>query len=284
MNLLRKIITRTLFLLVLIGIIFEIDPDTIDAKAKNKMLTMNNIYETQYKLTNSQEIFWNQILELYNKGVRKGIVTEIEMTVYEMQMIMYNPHILPECHYSDATSYLPGICPIYDKKKTKVTGQMVQMKKIAATLDNSKLNEKKIKRIINQLKLTKKTTEVNAVKKINKYISDTVKYDYKHKKNTLSAALSGNTVCSGYAYEFCAICKTVGLNAQYVVGIVKTNTGWQPHSWNKVKVNNVIKYVDVCWNDTGETLNYLLISKNRISVNRKNKSKTMYKYSKVKYF
>lgn len=53
MNLLRKIITRTLFLLILIGIIFEIDPDIIDAKAKNKMLTMNNIYETQYKLTNS---------------------------------------------------------------------------------------------------------------------------------------------------------------------------------------------------------------------------------------
>ena len=75
MNLLRKIITRTLFLLILIGIIFEIDPDIIDAKAKNKMLTMNNIYETQYKLTNSQEVFWNQILELYNKGVRKGIVT-----------------------------------------------------------------------------------------------------------------------------------------------------------------------------------------------------------------
>ena len=72
MNLLRKIITRTLFLLILIGIIFEIDPDIIDAKAKNKMLTMNNIYETQYKLTNSQEVFWNQILELYNKGDRKS--------------------------------------------------------------------------------------------------------------------------------------------------------------------------------------------------------------------
>lgn len=284
MKLLRKTITRTLFLLILTFVIFGICPNTIEAKAKNRMLTMNNIYETQYELTVSQETFWNQILKLYNKGVRKSVVTEIEMTVSEMQMIMYNPHILPECYYSDETSYISGICPIYDKKKTKVTGQIVKMKKIAKILDNSKANEKKIKRIINQLKLTKKTTEINAVKKINKYISDTVKYDYKRKRHTLSTALSGNAVCSGYAYEFCAICKTVGLNAQVIIGIAKTNSGWGAHAWNKVKVNNATKYVDVCWNDTGESLKYLLISKNKISVDHKDKSKIKYKYSRVKYF
>lgn len=262
-------------LLLIIGVL--INTVKVDAASK---ISMKNRYTSQYKLSNSQRDFWNQTLKEYKKG-KKGIVDiYTKMTRKETERIVYNPEILSGLFYTDAL-----IFPCTYGIKTDGSGIVmhVNMNDLKKAINSSSFNQKKINKIIRKLKLSRKTSQMDAVKKINNYLIKTISYDYSCKRYRLSDALKGSTTCSGYARAFCAIGKTVGLDARYVAGTGITSTQRGFHAWNSVKIGNSTKYLDICWNDsTKNSTKYLLISKKQISKNHKSKPSNnkniIYKY------
>lgn len=244
----------------------------------NKTLSMKNLYETKNRLNLSQKKFWFQVLKFHKMGSRKKIRIRMHMKITDLMDLVYNPHILPNCYYSDNISHLPGISFL-----TNLI--IVDMKKVSSVINNSKSNELKLKKIIHSLNLTKNSTEQEAIKKINSYICQKVEYDFSGKNSTLSTALMGKTTCLGYSLEFVALCKMVGIKAKVVYGSMNISNHWKAHAWNTVYVNHEIKHIDVCSNDATNSSDYLLISFSEISKIYRQK-KTWFKtdITKLKYF
>lgn len=254
--------------------------NTTRVEAAGRKLSMKNLYTTQYKLNSKQKDFWNKTMKEYKSGKRGVVDIDTKMTRAEVEKLVYNPSLLPNLYYTDTT-----VLPCTFGIKTDGSGIIMHMKmdELDKAIKTSTFNQKKIKKIIKKLKLTKKTTQTDAVKKINSYLVKNISYDYSCTKYTLSDALKGKSVCNGYARAFCAIAKTVGLNAQYVAGTGYTSTNSGFHAWNKVKIGGSWKYLDVCWNDTSKTVTkYLLNTKKQISKNHKEKpsdnKNIIYKY------
>ncbi len=250
---------------------------TIPVSSKPKTLSMQNIYKTQYRLNSVQRRLWNEVLRLYEKGIQKKVFLKISISLSDLVAMAYNPHLLPKCYYADALSYLPGI-----SFAPTVIG--VDMKEISKVINTSKSNEIKLKRIITSLNLTKQTSEKDAILKINNYLCQNVKYDFSLKNSTLSTALSGKTTCKGYALVFTALCKTIGINSSVVYGFLKSDNRWVRHAWNKVTINNEIKYIDVCSNALTDFTRFLLLSESELEIHKiKNKWFKM-RFIKLQYF
>lgn len=111
------------------------------------------------------------------------------------------------------------------------------------------------------------------VEAINKYIVDSVEYDYvalaakdnivevtKYKDawNAYGALFEKKVVCAGYAMLFSTLAREAGLDTVYVNGYVGDTS---LHAWNMVKVDNKWVVVDTTWNDSSAEPNkYLGIS------------------------
>ena len=102
--------------------------------------------------------------------------------------------------------------------------------------------------------------ELDAVKKIHKYVASNVKYDYASYKDdsyktkpfdAVSTLKSMTGVCAGYANLYAALLRSVGIKTKVIYGIAyltKTQTG--EHAWNEILINNEWKSVDVTWDST----------------------------------
>lgn len=263
-------------LLLVVGVLIN----NINVEAAGKKLSMKNRYTTQYRLSKSQKDFWNQTLKEYKSG-KKGIIDiDTKMTRAETERIVYNPALLPNLYYTDALIFP---CTYGIKVDGSGIVMHVNVNDLKNALNSSASNQKKVNKIIKKLKLTRKTSESDAVKKINNYLIKTISYDYSCKGYRLSDALKGKSTCSGYARAFCAIGKTVGLDAKYIAGTGITTKQSGFHAWNSVKIGNSTKYLDICWNDsTKNASKYLLITKKQISKNHKakpsNNKNIIYKY------
>lgn len=93
---------------------------------------------------------------------------------------------------------------------------------------------------------------------INNYICSVVDYAYEtgvDDRALYCACLSyGKANCTGYAHAFDCLCTMAGVWSNQVGGLAGGNT----HSWNYVLIDGTKYWVDVTWNDTGSTTNYLM--------------------------
>lgn len=114
---------------------------------------------------------------------------------------------------------------------------------------------------------------------INKIICDAVIYDpvvlNKEKKYTdeesdkaaggknqtiYSVLMTPETVCAGYARAFNAMANAVGVDSLVTLS--------DTHAWNAVKFDDDNFYfVDVCWNDTGNTTDWIGVGNKYVSLN-----------------
>lgn len=105
--------------------------------------------------------------------------------------------------------------------------------------------------------------------KIN-YISNCIraKFNYSQSlQHSVYDALTKNeTVCSGYAAIFKAMCNKVGIRCDIVVGTANNTIQVLPHEWNVVYLNSVPYYFDICWNDCVDADKYYFMTKEQISV------------------
>lgn len=221
---------------------------------KETRLSMKSIYDDQYKLNQNQKSFWKDVMKLYDQGEKGTIRIKSSMNVNDFHELLKNREVLKEVRYADT-----GFGTVYYSKVDDGTVEpYIDFKVLDKMIKTSKSNEKKIRKIIRKLKLNKKWTQERAARVINNYLCDNIVYDKKRKKHLLSDALNGKAVCSGYTKAFKAICKTIGLQCDYISG--------GNHAWNRVKINGKWKYVDVTWNDSGIKKNrYLLLPKKKFN-------------------
>lgn len=228
------------------------------AKAQAK-ISMKDVSGKGYKLSKKQKELWNDIMAEYKKGTRKTVYIKTYMTKNQVHKLVSNKYAIKEIRYADTDCNFGtyGFKTISGRKELYVK---INIDNVSKMIVSSKKNEKKINKIVKKLKFNKKMTEEKAAIKIHDYLVDHIEYDYTFKKHNISDALSGSSVCSGYTRLYKAICNKVGLKCQVIIGY--GNGG--DHAWNRVKINGKWKYVDVTWDDTTRSNDYLLISRKQI--------------------
>ncbi|MEE3309754.1 transglutaminase domain-containing protein, partial [Sharpea azabuensis] len=133
---------------------------------------------------------------------------------------------------------------IYTITYLKADGDTAAAEEAAVT---NKVNE-----VYKSLQLDGKSS-YDKLKAIHDYIIDHVEYDYENYKNdaylvkhaTYSAAITGKTVCQGYATYFYRLANKAGIECRVVDG---TGNGGG-HAWNLVKIDGKYYFVDVTWDD-----------------------------------
>lgn len=92
-------------------------------------------------------------------------------------------------------------------------------------------------------------TTFQKVKAVNDYIVSNATYGEKTKSSPHSAfalLMEGQAVCQGYALLTYKMLNQIGVDVQYVVGVVDGNV---PHAWNQVKIDGKWYHLDTTWND-----------------------------------
>lgn len=184
-----------------------------------------------------------------------------------------------------------GFYPIYDAGLVNEYGNEVKITQIYGNYmyeEYEKANKvyedadrafNYIDEAIASIGINSETTVTDAVKKINNYIcarfdygvhcdDDYLFYDTGNQNNLnrytaiCHGFASGKMICCGYAEVFKEMCLAVGIDVRIVVG----SSPEGGHAWNRVVFKNgTSKYVDVCWNDTTGTKQWLLVSYDKIS-------------------
>lgn len=95
---------------------------------------------------------------------------------------------------------------------------------------------------------TKNMTDVQKIEFLNNYIAQRFSYDYTYKSSDIFKALESNkAICAAYSETFQVLGEASGLK----VGIIRSKQ--MDHEWNYVKVGDKTYYVDVTWNDIGNS-------------------------------
>ncbi len=133
---------------------------------------------------------------------------------------------------------------------------------VPETLKNQKALTKKeyyqnIQGVIRTLKIEKGMLQKDAIAKFNEYICNKVEYDDENKTASLDGFFKGKAICNSYAQVFEILCRTVGINCEFIGGTAKTPQGTQEeHAWNKITFSDgTVYYFDTCWNDAYITIN-----------------------------
>lgn len=235
-----------------------VTPAATDTINKEQTLTMKDITTKGYKFTKSQKKLWSDILKVYRKGKKGRVSFKENITKEEVVALVENKSHLKEIKYTDDKFGKYTFISYFGQKEVTVT---FNMNKIRKMINSSKKTEKKINKIVKKLKLNKRTTQEDAAIRINNYVVNKIEYDETLKKHSITDALAGSSVCSGYAKLYKFLCNKVGLRCQIITGYGNNIS----HAWNRVKINGKWRYVDTTWNDTTETNDYLLITKEKMN-------------------
>ena len=94
-------------------------------------------------------------------------------------------------------------------------------------------------------------TEKEAVEKMSSWIIQHMTYEI-NDGNAYVGFTTGRGQCMTYAKMFEAMCKSCGIECEYIVGMDGT------HAWNKVKIGNEWFWSDLTWADSEDGSAYLL--------------------------
>lgn len=108
--------------------------------------------------------------------------------------------------------------------------------------------QKKVDQVLKSI-ITPSMTTFQKVKAVNDYIVSNAAYGENTKSSPHSAhalLMEGQAVCQGYALLTYKMLSQIGVEVQYVVGVVNGN---EDHAWNLVKVDGKWYHLDTTWND-----------------------------------
>lgn len=94
---------------------------------------------------------------------------------------------------------------------------------------------------------------------LNGYLCETIIYDI-NSYTTYDALVNKKARCQGYSNAFERIMDAAGVATDSVGGYVLGENGPVSHSWNRCLIDGQYYYVDVCWNDSAQRNDWLLIS------------------------
>lgn len=260
---LARVMKHSVFIVLAIVLVLPMNCFAMSKRVKKKKCSMKPIkvyYDSltgkQFKPTKEEKKQAAEIYKKMKKGDLRVRASEYDNLshLYGIIQTEYFPYEGCRCSaqlYGDEDDFL------YFKKLN--TQRAIRV--------NKKV-EKKVKSTIKKLKISKKTTQVNAIKKINKWICDNMSYDYQRakdrKKSNYSDAdytpsiISGKGICGDYARTFTFLANYCGIDSGCVIN--KTVT----HEYNLVKISKQTFYMDVCYNDSSKSNNYTLLSKSQL--------------------
>jgi hypothetical protein len=112
-----------------------------------------------------------------------------------------------------------------------------------------------------KIKIKSDMSDERKVRIIHDSIINNFSYDesLKNMSYELGDGLRNNNkiVCAGYAGIFKTVCDRFGIEAEVITGIGKG----EGHAWNRVKINGDWKYIDCTWDDTLDSINWFLKTK-----------------------
>lgn len=142
-------------------------------------------------------------------------------------------------------------------------------------LDREKNITNKTLEAIKEIAPTLKDKDSDLVRKVNRHVRKTYKYDmdyyinhglegYSTPINVEQILNEENNmlVCHGYATIFSYYCNHLGVRTEYIKGYI--NGGDDYHAWNRSLVNGEWLYTDVTWNSSGNTDRYLMLTENKM--------------------
>ena len=118
--------------------------------------------------------------------------------------------------------------------------------------------EKEATRIISNLNISAKNSEIKTIRSIHNYLVKNTTYDYEALSNPdafpesfgIDGALcKKKAVCEGISKAFKYLCDKVGVNCLIASGKASLESIGQDlsHAWNIVTINNSFSHVDVTW-------------------------------------
>lgn len=101
------------------------------------------------------------------------------------------------------------------------------------------------------------------------YIINNCTYDYTYQNYSVyDCLINGNATCMGYTSAFYNLCRTAGIESEYILGKVDVNEIDITHTWNRVKMDDGNwYYLDITWDDNLGTNQYYMISEEQMNQN-----------------
>ena len=125
------------------------------------------------------------------------------------------------------------------------------------TKKQTKIVDKKIKKVLKRLELDQEEDAVAVVDKVHRYIINRISYDYRNENKCNYSAYHGlikqRTVCNGYALLAYKMLNQLGVQCKYISGMAKNEVGnKQLHAWNIVKIGKKWYNLDTTWDDSDD--------------------------------
>ena len=269
-------VKTTVFVLMFVLMTFFVTPmDLCEAKEYTAKCTMKPVYSqctryydqflgkaikpTKKELTQASKMY-NQIKKL-KKG-KKLIYNNISESKFERLCAILNGKYFPYSYAEFGCGYnekYGDFFYITYKDATKVIKENKEMKKL-------------VQKTIKSLGITTRTTQYDAIIRINNYLTNRIEYgtlSARHDMNTTYAALKTKQgICFDYAACFQLLAQYCGIQTGYVECFIREYSDGY-HACNVVKLQGDELFIDVCWNDDGSGTNkWLFLTRSEMQETR----------------
>lgn len=223
-----------------------LSPTIVNAQGMNAYANESVSKVVYNKIANSTITSWDQVVNEIEKHIN-AFETDINLA-YKSSMTNFNDNALAAFEKGKkqatyASGHIESTSISTDSKgniKIKINYLTNKTQEVAV--------QKKVDQILANI-ITPSMTTFQKVKAVNDYIVSNAAYSENTKSSPHSAyalLMEGQAVCQGYALLTYKMLNQIGVEVQYVVGVVNGN---EDHAWNLVKIDGKWYHLDTTWND-----------------------------------
>lgn len=228
------------------AVLLMLSPTVTDAQSKDAYENGGSPKVASDVVAKSAITTWDQVVKEVEKQVN-AFETDINLT-YKGSMTNFNENVLAAFDKAQKKAVYAGGHIESTTISTDSAGEIKFKIKYLTTKTQELTVQKKVDQVLANI-ITPSMTTFQKVKAVNDYIVSNAKYGESTKSSPHSAhalLLEGQAVCQGYALLTYKMLNQLGVEAQYVVGIVNGN---EDHAWNLVKIDGKWYHLDTTWND-----------------------------------
>ena len=197
-------------------------------------------------VANTEITTWDQVVKEVVKQMNE-FSTDISIS-YKGSMANFSDNALAAFDKAKQQAVYAGEHIESISSSTDTAGNIKFKIKYLTNKAQEEIVQKKVDQVLANI-ITPSMTTFQKVKAVNDYIVSNAKYGESTKSSPHSAhalLIEGQAVCQGYALLTYKMLNQIGVDVQYVVGVVDGNV---PHAWNLVKIDGKWYHLDTTWND-----------------------------------
>lgn len=197
-------------------------------------------------VANTEITTWDQVVKEVVKQMNE-FSTDISI-IYKGSMTNFSDNALAAFDKAKQQAVYAGEHIESISSSTDTAGNIKFKIKYLTNKAQEEIVQKKVDQVLANI-ITPSMTTFQKVKAVNDYIVSNAKYGESTKSSPHSAhalLIEGQAVCQGYALLTYKMLNQIGVDVQYVVGVVDGNV---PHAWNLVKIDGKWYHLDTTWND-----------------------------------